>query len=350
MKWNKFLLVALFTFVTAVLVACGGEDKKDNTTTDKGDADTSAATDTVKEVRIGYFPNMTHIATIIGLEKGFYTEELGTDINITTRTFNDGSAFMEGMSADAIDLGTVGPTPVINNYVKNPAHQIIAGAVNGGAVLVVGKDSGIETVADLAGKTVAIPTFGSTQDIALMKALQEANLQVTNNGGTVNTVKQAPADTAALLIQGQIDAAATQEPWGANMEIQAGAKILLGTDEFAWGNESTNTVVVATTKFTENNPETTKAILRAHAKAIDFIKENKEEAIDLFLNHVKGITGKELSREEVTIAYDRLTPTTAVNEAILKEMATISKQAKYITTDDINGLVNLSYLMEAVAK
>ena len=342
MKWNKFLLVALLTFVAAVLAACGGKEKSEDSA--------PVETDTAKEVRIGYFPNMTHISTIVALEKGFYAEELGKDIKITTSTFNDGSAFMEGMSTDAIDLGTVGPTPAINNYVKNPAHEIIAGAVNGGAVLVVGKDSGINTVSDLDGKTVAVPTFGSTQDVGLMKALQEANLKVVNSGGTVNTVKQAPADTAALLIQGEIDAAATQEPWGANMEINAGAKILLGPDEFAWGKDSTNTVVVATTQFTKNNPETTKAILRAHAKAIDFIKANKEEAIDLFLNHVKQITGKELSREEVTIAYDRLTPTTEVNEEVLKEMATISKEAGYINKDDIKGLVNLSYLKETLTK
>lgn len=344
MKWNKFLLAALLTVVAAVLTACGG----DKAATDQ--EATPTETDTAKEVRIGYFPNMTHIATIVALEKGFYAEELGKDIKVTTRTFNDGSAFMEGMSTDAIDLGTVGPTPAINNYVKNPSHEIIAGAVNGGAVLVVGKDSGVKTVADLDGKTVAVPTFGSTQDVGLMKALQQAGLKVVNSGGTVNTVKQAPADTAALLIQGEVDAAATQEPWGANMEINAGARVLLGADEFAWGNESTNTVVVATKQFTKNNPETTKAILRAHAKAIDFIKANKEESINLFLTHVKGITGKELSKKEVEIAYDRLTPTTEVNEEVLKEMAAISKEAGYVTKDDIQGLVNLSYLDGALTK
>ena len=108
------------------------------------------------------------------------------------------SAFMEAMSTDAIDLGTVGPTPALTSYMKTPKHQIISGAVNGGAVLVVGKDSGINSVKDLAGKTVAIPTFGSTQDIALMKALKEADLKVKSSGGNVNTVKQAPADTAAF--------------------------------------------------------------------------------------------------------------------------------------------------------
>lgn len=336
-KFNKFWLFAVLSIVTLVLAACGSEDKK-------GAAEDK---DSVKEVRIGYFPNMTHIATIVALEKGFYQQQLGDDVTIKTNTFNDGSAFMEAMSTDAIDLGTVGPTPALTSYMKTPKYQIISGAVNGGAVLVVGKDSGINSVKDLAGKTVAIPTFGSTQDIALMKALKEADLKVKSSGGNVNTVKQAPADTAALFVQEQVDAAATQEPWGVNIEKNADAKLLLGPDEFAWGKESTNTVVVAQTDFTSANPETTKKVLKAHAEAVDFINDNPEEAIDLFLKHVKDITGKELSKEEVTESFKRLTPTTDVNEKVLQEMATISKEAGYISKDDIKGFVDLSYLKEA---
>lgn len=334
---KKIILLTLLSIISVILIACG----------ESSESEGSKEKD-VKEVRIGYFPNMTHIATIVALEKGFYQEYLGEDIKITTKTFNDGSSFMEAMSTDAIDLGTVGPTPALNTFIKNPKHEIISGAVNGGAVLVVRGDSDIKSVKDLAGKKVAIPTFGSTQDIGLMKSLKEAGLKVQSSGGNVITIKQAPADTAALILKGEVDAAATQEPWGVNMETTANAKVLLDEKEFAWGTESTNTVVVAQTKFTQANPELTKKALKAHIKAIEFINENPEEAIEIFLNHIKKITGKELSKEEVTKAFDRLKATTDVNEEVLKEMATISKQAGYINTDNIEGLVNLSYLEEAL--
>ena len=338
MKLTKRLGLAAAALVAAVgLAACGN------------DADSSSAETVTKKaetVKIGYFPNMTHISTIVALEKGFYQEQLGEDVKIETVVVSDGSAFMENMSTGAIDFGTVGPTPALNTFIKNPKHEIISGAVNGGAVLVAREDSGITSVADLAGKTVAIPTIGSTQDIMLMKALKDAGLSVKTSGGTVNTIKQAPADTAALFIQKQIDAAATQEPWGVNLEKNANATLVLGPDKFAWGNESTNTVLVATTDFTSKQAELTKKALKAHIQAIEFIKENEEEAIDLFIAHIKEITGKELSKEEVTLASKRLVPTTDVNEQVLKEMAEISKEAGYIATDDITGLINLSYLNE----
>ena len=73
-----------------------------------------------KTVKIGYFPNLTHIATIVALEKGYFEEEFGKDVKIETKTVANGGLFMEAMATKAIDVGTVGPGPLLNFYVKNP--------------------------------------------------------------------------------------------------------------------------------------------------------------------------------------------------------------------------------------
>lgn len=335
---KKLLFITFISIIVVALATCGKSSESGGNSEEGAKA---------SEIRIGYFPNMTHIATIVAVEKGYFEEQLG-DVEISYKTFNDGSSFMEAMSTDAIDIGTVGPTPALNTYIKNPKHEIISGAVNGGAVLVVAGDSDIQSVEDLSGKKVAIPTYGSTQDVGLMKSLKDAGLKVQSSGGDVITIKQAPADTAALILKGELDAAATQEPWGVNIETMAGARLLLDENEFAWGSESTNTVVVAQTKFTSANSDLTKQYLKAHIQAINFINENPDEAVQLFLNHIKEITGKELSSDEVTKAFTRLKATTNVNEDVIQEMATISKEAGYISSDNIDGLVNLNYLNEAL--
>lgn len=294
-------------------------------------------------VKIGYFPNLTHVATIVGLDKGFFQEELGENTKIDTKTVSNGGLFMEAMTTKAIDIGTVGPGPAINFYVKNPQHHIVSGAVNGGAVLVAGENSGIETLADLDGKRVAIPVIGSTQDVMLRKALQEVDLNVQENGGTVELYAAAPADTASLFVQESVDAAATQEPWGYILETQANGNLLLDWENFAWGKDSTNTVVVARDDFLENE-ELVHAYLRAHQKAVEFIRENPEEAQDIVIEHIKELTGKEVDAEETQAAFEHLEVTTDVNEQVIKEMAEISKEAEYIDSDDIEGLINLDYL------
>lgn len=322
---KKFIL-GIIALSLAVIAGCGSEEQP------------------AEEVRIGYFPNLTHISTVIALQNGYFEEEFGEDIAIETMTFPNGSAFMEAMSTDEFDIGTVGPSPATTTYMRNPAHSIIAGAVNGGAVLATAEGSGIESVEDLDGKSVAVPTIGSTQDIMLRKALHEVGLDIDDSGGTVSLNPQAPADTSTLFLQGDVDAAATQEPWGVFLENQADADILLDEDEFGWGADSTMTVVTARNAFTETNPELTEAYLRAHVRAIEFIEENTEEAVGIFVDHITDITGSELSEEETLEASDRLYPTHEIDEEVLQEMATISFEADYISSDDIDGLINTEFI------
>lgn len=325
---RKLILSVLTSvFIVGLLAACGNGNGGSESNT----------------VRIGYFPNLTHIATIVALEKNYFEEEFGEGIEISTETVSNGGLFMEAMATDAIDVGTVGPGPLLNFYVKNPEFHLISGAVNGGAVLTANAASGIESLEDLDGKRVAIPVIGSTQDVMLRKALQEVDLTPTSNGGTVEMHAAAPADTVSLFVQDSVDAAATQEPWGYVLETQADGELLLDWDEFAWGKDSTNTVVAASAAFLENE-DLVKAYLRAHIRAVEFIRENPEEAQQLVMEHIKGLTGKELNKDELEAAFAKLEVTTAVNEQVIQEMADISLEAEYIPSNNIDGLIDLSFL------
>ncbi|SDI40830.1 ABC transporter substrate-binding protein [Natribacillus halophilus] len=326
----KKIMAGVGTFLLLGAAGCGGSEEN------------------ADEVRIGYFPNFTHITTVVALENGYFQEEFGEDINIETSTFPDGSAFMEAMSTQDFDIGTVGPSPATTTYLRNPEHEIVAGAVNGGAVLATREGSGIESVEDLDGMSVAIPTIGSTQDIMLRETLSEVGLDVEDSDGTVSMVPQAPADTSTLFLQDDVDAAATQEPWGVYLENQADADILLDEDEFAWGTESTTTVVTARNAFTEGNPDLTEDYLRAHIRAVEFVEENQEEAVEIFIDHIEEITGDSLDYEETLEASERLNPTYEINEEVLQEMATLNYEADYMQSDDIEGLVNQEFLEAAL--
>ncbi|ARK23825.1 nitrate ABC transporter substrate-binding protein [Sporosarcina sp. P37] len=301
---------------------------------------TDAGSEEKNEVKIGYFPNLTHIATIIGLENNYFAEEFGEDIKITTKTVSNGGLFMEAMASNSIDIGTVGPGPIINYYVKDPKYHIVSGAVNGGAVLVADGESGVNELADLDGKRVAIPVIGSTQDVMLRKALKDVDLKAKTNGGTVELFAAAPADTATLFIQDSVDGAATQEPWGYILQNQANGKLILDWEDFAWGKESTNTVVATSEAFL-GNEKLLNAYLAAHAKAVQFVRDEPEKAQELVVKHIKDLTGKELNSDELEAAFSRIEVTTEVNEDVLQEMADISQEAEYIKTNEIDGLIKL---------
>ncbi|WP_432361169.1 ABC transporter substrate-binding protein [Sporosarcina sp. UB5] len=323
---KSLIITILSVLVVGILAACGSSSSDNQT------------------VKIGYFPNLTHIATIVALENGYFEEEFGEDVKIETKTVSNGGLFMEAMTTKSIDVGTVGPGPLLNFYVKNPSFRLISGAVNGGAVLVASEGGGVNELADLDGKKVAIPVIGSTQDVMLRKALKEVNLETTSNGGTVELFAAAPADTATLFVQNSVDAAATQEPWGNILETQANGKLILDWDEFAWGKESTNTVVAASDEFLKNK-EFAKAYLQAHKRAVEFIQQNPKEAQALVIKHIQDLTGKAINEEETAAAFAKLEVTTEVNEQVIQEMADISKEAGYVTSSDIEGMIDLSYLL-----
>ena len=75
-----------------------------------------------------------------------------------------------------------------------------------------------------------------------------------------------------------------------------------------------------------------------------FIQENPEESQELVIKHLKDLTGKELNKDEVDAAFSRLEVTTDVNEKVIQEMADISKEAGYIPSSDIKGMIDLSLL------
>ena len=124
------------------------------------------------ELRLGYFPNVTHAPAIIGVEQGLFTAELGAT-KLTTQTFNAGGDAVNALLGGSLDATYIGSGPAINAFAKSDgqAVRLIAGATSGGAQLVVKPE--ITAPEQLKGKTIATPQLGNTQDIALKKWLIE---------------------------------------------------------------------------------------------------------------------------------------------------------------------------------
>ncbi|MEV7908634.1 ABC transporter substrate-binding protein, partial [Streptomyces anulatus] len=116
-----FAVLALTTLATA----CGSS----GTTGTTGSGGSSSGGGKLAEVRLGYFPNITHSTALVGVEKGFFAKHLGST-KLTTSTFNAGPAAIEAVFSGAIDATYIGPNPAINAWAKSKgkAIKIIAGA------------------------------------------------------------------------------------------------------------------------------------------------------------------------------------------------------------------------------
>src|SRR5688572_15940462 len=144
------------------------------------------------EVRLGYFPNVTHAQAVLGVSSGEFQQALGSS-KLTTKTFNAGPSLIEALFAKEIDIGYVGPSPVLNGYSKSRGEglRVVAGAAANGVVIVARKGSGITKLEDLKGRKVATPQTGNTQDVSAKHYLKYKLGDDLSNVKAINNAEQA---------------------------------------------------------------------------------------------------------------------------------------------------------------
>ncbi|MCR8633560.1 MULTISPECIES: ABC transporter substrate-binding protein [Paenibacillus] len=351
MKKNMSLLLAIMLVTVLVLSACG---KKEEPAKD-GAAGGTKASAPASTVRLGIFKNVTHAPGYVALEQGLFQKYWGENVKIEVTAFDNGSDFSTALATDQIDLGYTGPGPATNQFLKSKNFRIVSGSNNGGAVLVAAKDSGISSPKDLLGKTVAIPTKGSTNEISLRLLLKENNLNVTTDKTGVQIIARAPADTLIAMRQKEIEATLVPEPWGTQMEQEGVGKIIVDWNKIPPNNgDYPLTLLAASDKFLKEHRDMVKQAIKANADAVDFIKKNPDKSYELINNRLKALSGKGMEINLIKAAISRLNLTTDVNKAAIEEMAKVSIDAGYIKDIkkeelDLSKFLDLSLLEEVKA-
>ncbi|MFQ6025489.1 MAG: ABC transporter substrate-binding protein, partial [Nitrosopumilaceae archaeon] len=252
-----------------------------------------------KKIRVAFFPNIGHSAAIVGLEKGFYAEKLGNEIE--TKIFDSGPQVIESLFADSIDIAYVGPGPAINGFLKSKGDdlKIIAGAASGGASFVIHPDSGFEDVKDFAGKKIAAPQISNTQDVSLRHYLAEYGYKSADKGGSVYVVNVGNPDIYTLFAKGDIDAAWVSEPWATMLVQQLDGKRMFYEEELWSDGKFSSVLLVVRSEFLLQRPDLVNRWLETHIETIEWINANPDATEIIFNEFLKRLTGKTLPAELV---------------------------------------------------
>lgn len=292
----------------------------------------------ISEVKIGYFNNVTHAQALYMKAEGSLEQALGDEIAVKWTAFNAGPAEVEALFAGDIDIGYIGPVPAITANVKSKGDvQILAGATQGGAILITGKDSGIQSVKDLAGKNVSIPQIGNTQHLSLLQLLAENGLKPVTEGGDVTVSAVANADVENVMGRGDVDAALVPEPWGSTL-LQNGADLLLDYDQIYLDGQYDVAVVVVRKEFYEAHPDVVDTFLQTHKSVTAQIQSDVQNALVVINREIEAATSKALSEDVISEAFTRIVVTDAYNEASIEGFANISKEQGFIDEVPQSGL------------
>jgi NitT/TauT family transport system substrate-binding protein len=234
-------------------------------------------------VKIGYLPitDATPLLVAHG-RKLFEAQGLKTE---TPRLFRSWAQIIEAFVAGQVNvIHLLSPATLWVRYgAKFPAKVVAWNHINGSALTV---QNDIGSVADLGGKTVAIPFWYSIHNILLQKLLAAHKLAVvTRNRGDavkpneVNLVVLSPSEMVSALASKSIAGYIVAEPFNAAAETAGVGKILRFSGD-VWRNHACCVTFLAERDLNDR-PEWSQRVTNAIVNAQLWARSNQLETAKL---------------------------------------------------------------------
>jgi sulfonate transport system substrate-binding protein len=293
-------------------------------------------------LRLGFLANITHEPALVGLEKGFFAKNLGKNVTLKTTVFSSGTEETTAILAGQLDAAYVGPNPAINAWQKSngTAIKIISGVASGGASLVV--KPGITSAAALKGKSLATPSLGNTQDVAVRYWLKQHGLTTTATGGGDVAIKPIKPNSAAVLQfkSGQLDGGWEPEPYATEMVLDGGKRLV--NEASLWpGGKFVTTNLVVTQSFLKDHASVVNGLLKGQIEANDYINSNGQAAAQAANTELTELLGKGLDPGILTKSLTYLTFTNDPIASSLKADAQHAVAVGLLKPVNLNGIYNL---------
>lgn len=226
-------------------------------------------------VTVGVIPIVDVAPIYLGVDQGFFEEE---GLDVTLELAQGGAAIVPAVMSGDYQFGFSNVTSLlVASHEGLPLKIVAPGNLTTGevgkdfAAVVTAPDSGIESAADLAGKTVAVNTLNNIGDTTVRKVVDAAG----GDPAAVEFVEMAFPDMPAAVTEGQVDAAWILEPH-LTRALQAGA------EPVAWNFAETDPNLLIAAYFTSEqqiaqDPETVEAFTTALKRSLEFAEENPDE-------------------------------------------------------------------------
>ena len=304
-------------------------------------ATSGAAASAPVTVRLGFLSNITHAPALIALKEGFFTKALGSAGTLKATAFSAGTEETTALLAGQLDAAYVGPNPAITAWQKDSNIQIISGAATGGASIVVKK--GITSAAQLKGKSLATPSLGNTQDVALRYWLKQHGVATNITGGGDAFIKPTKPNSAAVLQfkSGQIAGGSEPAPYDIQMVADGGTVLL--------SEPGVTTLLIVTKSFLSAHPDVVSDLLKAQVQANDFIKSNPTQAQSDANAELGSYTGKPLKADLIAASFKEITFTNDPNAASLKTDADQAVALTLLKPVNLDGIFDLDPLNKVLA-
>lgn len=238
-------------------------------------------------LRIGYLPITDATPLLVAhSQKLFEAEGVAVEAPVMFRSW---AQLLEAFISGQVNVAhLLAPMTVWARYGSNSPLKVLMWNHMAGSALTVAPD--VAQVADLGGRTVAIPFWYSIHNVVLQYLLREQGLEVTESeqpsARQVRLVVMAPSDMVAALAAGSIAGFIVAEPFNAIAETKGMGKVLRFTGD-VWRNHACCVTVVHGADV-EQRPQWVQKISNALVQAQRWTLEHRQETAQLLSTEGTG--------------------------------------------------------------
>ena len=263
--------------------------------------------------RLAYTSKGYYAPQFIAARKGWFNSDtvLVEEVKLG---MSAGIMAAEALVSGSADIAAMGDVPALICFASKRDCVLLSAFIDGERMhsLIAGKDSGIESPADLAGKRVGVQ-FGSSTHGAIYQYLRHNNIDPE----TVDLVNMPQKDQVEALISGSIAALVASEPTPtlalAKVEGAYQVASLSGL-----GNDYP-LMLLASREFAQKYPEAVSLVLSGTAKADSWINSDPKAAAKL----TSTMTG--LSPEIEETMFGKMEWEMRLDESVVKSLETTAQ-------------------------
>ena len=209
--------------------------------------------------------------------QGYFAHE---GLNITLQPYTTGKDALDAALEGRADLATVADIPIMFAVMKRHPVSIVAtiSTVEKDPGVIGRKDKGILTPADLHGKHIGV-TLGTSGHFMLDALLIRQKL--STDDVTLHDLQ--PQELANALLQGDVDAVATWEPYLGALRTQLGANGMIFYSE---GIYELPFNIAGTRDYVVNHPEIIKKFVRALVRAERLCRDEPDAASQIIASAI----------------------------------------------------------------
>ena len=215
----------------------------------------------------------TRLPVAVAEQGGFFKAE---NIEVRAVVASGGPLMMALLLSGHAEMVMSGANAVVQAISRGAPISIVGGVRNRMDYALIGS-KGFKTLKDLKGKFVGVTGVGSLGEFVTLEALRRSGL-VRDRDFTVVYIEGGPAARMAALRTGRV-AAVPLTPGQRVVMTEEGFPVLLEVGDIL--PELPSTVLVATKQFINANPNALVKILRALGKSMDFIRADKDKAVQM---------------------------------------------------------------------